>query len=67
MRNFVTSVDEAHLVKCLDIRRKATVNAENLSLDDSACAKKIENFSTEFPWVGITIFSNAFIVISINL
>jgi hypothetical protein len=65
--DFITPVDQTNLVKGFDIRRKSTMNAKNFSFNDCSCAKKIKDFSAEFPGIGVSVFSNALIIVPIDL
>ena len=64
--NFHSSVDKSHLIDGLDLWGESSVDAENLSFDNSADSKVIEDFSAVLPWVGISVLSNGLIVESID-
>lgn len=66
MRDFHSSIDESHLVDGLDLWGETSVNAEDLSFDDSADAKVVEHFGAVLPWIGIAILSNSLIVKSVH-
>lgn len=66
MGDFHSSVNESDLVDGLDLWGKSTMDAENLALDDSADSKVVENLRAIFPWVGISILSNGFIVETVD-
>ena len=66
VRNFHSSVDKSHLIDGLDLWGESSVDAENLSFDDSADAKVIEDLSAVLPWVGVSVLSNGLVVESID-
>ena len=42
------------------------MDTENFSFNKSTNSKVIKNFSAIFPWIGVSIFSDGFIIESIN-
>ena len=66
MRDLHSSIDESDLVDRFNFGGETTMNTEDFAFDDGSNAKVVEDFSAVFPWVGISILSNSFIVESIN-
>ena len=56
------SVELSDLVKGVDTWGETTVEAEDLVLHNSCEWEVIEEFGKLFPYVGVTVFSQAFIV-----
>lgn len=67
MRNLLPPFNKADLVQSFNVRRKATVNTENLALDNSSDAKKVEHFCAVLPGVGVTVLAHGLIIEAINL
>jgi hypothetical protein len=66
VRDFKSAFEEADLVEGLNIRGKATVDAENFAFNDSADAKMIKNVNTVLPRVGISVLTHIFIVKTVD-
>ena len=64
--DFHPSVDKSHLIDGLNLWGESTVDAENLTFDNSTDAKVIEDFSAVLPRVGVSILSNGLIVEAID-
>ena len=64
--NLHSSVDKSHLIDGLELWWESAVDAENLSFDNSADSKVIEDFSAVLPRVGVSILSNGLIVETID-
>jgi hypothetical protein len=65
--NLHDSIDNTDLVDGLDIRREATVDAEDLALDDCRKGKVIEYIGDVLPDVAVSILSLAFVKESVEL
>ena len=66
LRNFLHSVGSSNLVKTVYAWGQTTVQAEDLVFNDSSEGEVIEEFSENFPNIGISVLSHAFIVKSIT-
>jgi hypothetical protein len=66
MGDFHSSFDESDLVNSLNIWGETTVDAEDLSFDNSADAQVVKNFSAILPGVGITVLSDSFVIEAVN-
>jgi len=66
MRDLHSSIDESDLIDRFNFGGETTMNTEDFAFDDGSNAKVVEDFSAVFPWVGISILSNGFIVEAIN-
>lgn len=66
MGNFHLAVDGAHLIDGLDLRRKPTVNAKDLAIDECPKRQVIERLIEVFPRCGASIFLDDLIVESVN-
>mmetsp|Transcript_4495 Transcript_4495/g.8644 ORF Transcript_4495/g.8644 Transcript_4495/m.8644 type:complete len:216 (-) Transcript_4495:470-1117(-) len=67
MRNFLLSINRPYLIQRSDIGRKSPMNTQNLRIDNSRQGKGVKALSTVSPYRSIAIFSQTFIVKSINL
>ena len=67
MWSFLYSVELSDLIECVNARREATVEAENLILDHSCQGQVIEEFCELFPDVCIAVLSQALIIKSIPI
>ena len=67
MRDLLSTFDKANLVKSLDIGRKSSVDAEDLSFDDGSSAEEIEDFCAVLPGVGVSVFAHALVVVTVDL
>ena len=65
--HFHDSIKLVNLIEGIDGWRKSTMEAENVSFDDSGERKVIEQGGEVLPHASVTIFSKAFIIESINL
>ena len=69
-RSFVgdlhSSVDESDLVDGLDFGGEASVDAEDLSLDDGTDSEVVEHLSAVLPGVGVSILSNGLVIESVD-
>lgn len=65
VRNLYFSIYSSNLVDCFDLWTQTTMDTESFSINYSSDWQIVENFSTVFPWVWISIFSVDFIIKSI--
>lgn len=65
MRNFLNSIELFNLIKSVNAWGKTTVKTENLTFDNSCQWKIIEKLSELFPYIGISVLSQTFIIKSI--
>jgi len=65
MRNFHSSLNQSDLIDSLNIWGESSMDTEDLSFNNSTNTKVIKHFGAIFPWVGITILSNSFIIESV--
>ena len=64
--NLHSAVDEADLIKSLDLWGETTVDAEDFTFDDGADAEVIEHFSAVFPGVDVSVFTHGLFVEAVN-
>jgi len=62
MRNLHSSIDESDLINGLDLWGETTMDTEDLSLDDGADSKVVEDLSTVFPGIGISVLPDGLVV-----
>ena len=62
MRNLLHSVELSDLIKSVNGWRESTMETEYLTLDDSSQWQIIEELSESFPYIGISVLSQALIV-----
>lgn len=67
MWDFLYAVKRSDVIKSIDTWGKTSVEAEDLVVDECSERKIIEEICEVFPYVGIAVFSEAFIVEAINL
>jgi len=65
--NFLSALDQANLVKSFDIGRETSMDTENFAFDDSSSTEEIEDFSAVLPGVGVSVFTHALVVESVDL
>ena len=66
MRDLHSSVNKSHLVDGLDLRREASVDAEDFTFDNSTDAEVVEDLGAVLPRIGISVFSNGLVVETIH-
>ena len=66
MGNLDAPFEKSDLVKCLDIRRKTGMNAENAALNHCSDAQVIKNFGAVLPGVRVSILSHNFVVETVD-
>lgn len=66
MRNFHSSIDQPHLINGFDFWGQSSVNAEDFSFNYGTDTEVIEYFCAVLPRIGISVFSNGFIVKSVD-
>jgi len=66
MGDLFASLNCSDLVNCLDFRREASVNTQNLTFDKCGNSKIVEYFSAVLPRISVTVLSNDLIVESID-
>ena len=66
MGNLHSSYKEADLVKCLDVRRETTMDAEDFTLDYCSNTEVVENFAAVFPRVCISVLANSLVIESVH-
>lgn len=62
MRDFNFPINSSNLVNGLDLGTQASMDAEDLIVDDSAKGKIVEDFGTIFPGVRVSILPIDFVV-----
>ena len=62
MRNFLDSVELSDLIEGVNGRRETTMEAEDLTLDNSCQGKIIKKLGESFPHIGVSILSQTLIV-----
>ena len=62
MRNFLYSVKLSDLIQGVDTGGETTVKAENLAFNDCSEGQVIEKLSEMLPYIGVSVFPQAFIV-----
>jgi len=67
VRDLLSAFDKANLVESLDIGRKSSVDAEDLSFDDSSSAEEVEDFGAVLPGVGVSVLAHALVVVTVDL
>jgi len=65
--NFLSALDQANLVESFDIGGETSMDTENFAFDDSSSAEEIEDFSAVLPGVGVSVFTHALVVESVDL
>lgn len=66
VRKLQSSFEKADLVEGLDVWRKTSVNAEDLSFNDSRNSEVIEDLNAVFPWVRVSVLADAFIIEAVH-
>ena len=66
VRNFHATVNEANLVKGLNLRRETTMDAEDLALNDGTDTKIIENLGAVFPRVDVAILAHGLLIETVD-
>lgn len=66
MRNLHSPFNESNLVHGLDIWWEASMNAKDVPFNHSSDSQVIKDFCAIFPGIGIPIFPNCLIIVSIN-
>lgn len=64
--DFDLSIDGSDLVDGLDFRAETSVDTECFSVDDCSEREVVEDFSTVFPGVGVSVFSVDFVIETID-
>eukprot|EP00356_Strombidium_inclinatum_P009071 CAMPEP_0170489884 /NCGR_PEP_ID=MMETSP0208-20121228/8181_1 /TAXON_ID=197538 /ORGANISM="Strombidium inclinatum, Strain S3" /LENGTH=98 /DNA_ID=CAMNT_0010765027 /DNA_START=455 /DNA_END=751 /DNA_ORIENTATION=- len=67
MRHLHNSVELLDLVKGIDARREATVEAEDVALDDGGEREVVEKRGEVLPHVGVAVLSEALVIEAVNL
>jgi hypothetical protein len=67
MGDFLSPLDEADLIEGLNVGRKTTVDAEDLSFDNGSNSEEIEHFGAVLPGVGVTILAHGLVVEAVHL
>ncbi len=62
MRNFLHSIELANLVKGVDARTQATVQAKDLTFNHCCEWEVVKQLCEVFPDVGVPIFSEALVI-----
>lgn len=65
--NFLDSVKRSDVVECVDAWRQPTVQAEDLVVDEGGKGEVVEEVGEVFPDIGVAVFSQAFVIKSIDL
>jgi len=66
VRNLHAAVDKADLIKGLDFRGEATVDAEDLALDDGTDTEVVEDLTAVLPGVDITVLAHGLFVETVD-
>jgi hypothetical protein len=67
VRNFLRSSHDSDLIQRSDFRGQATVNAQNLAVDDGSQGEKVEYLAARLPDRGVAIFQLTFLVEAVDL
>ena len=67
MRNFLNPVERADVVECVNAGGEATVEAEDLVVNQGGKRKVVEEVSEVFPDIRIAVFPQAFVVEAVDL
>ena len=62
MRSLLHAIKLPNLVKCVNAGRETTVQAEDLALDDGRQGQVIEQLRELFPYVRVTVLTQALII-----
>ena len=62
MRSLLHAIKLPNLVKCVNAGRETTVQAEDLALDDGRQRQVIEQLRELFPYVRVTVLTQALII-----
>ena len=62
MRSLLHAIELPNLVKCVNAGRETTVQAEDLALDDGRQRQVIEQLRELFPYVRVTVLTQALII-----
>jgi len=65
--DFNSSVDGANLIDSFDLRRKSTVNAQHLAINDRSEWQVVEDFCAVLPGIGVSVLPIDFIEEPIHL
>ena len=66
MRHLNSSIDGSNLVNGFDFWTQSSMNTEDFSVDDGSDGKVVEDLSTVFPGIRVSILSVDFVVKTIN-
>mmetsp|Transcript_42786 Transcript_42786/g.110333 ORF Transcript_42786/g.110333 Transcript_42786/m.110333 type:complete len:228 (+) Transcript_42786:1145-1828(+) len=67
VRDLLLSLDEAHLINCLDIRGQATVHAQHSLIHHRGDREIVKHFRAVLPSVRVSVLPHALIVKAIHL
>ena len=67
MWDFLNSVERSDIIQGIDAGRKPAVQAEDLVVDQGGEGEVVEEICEVFPDIGIAVFSQAFVVESVDL
>ena len=67
VRYFLDSVEGADVIQCVNAGGQATVQTEDLIVNQSGERKIVEEVCEELPHICVAVFSEAFVVEAVNL
>ena len=67
MRDLLDSIQRPDIVKSVDGWTQTTVKAEDLILNEGGEREEIEEVGEIFPDIGVAVFSEAFVIKSVDL
>lgn len=67
VRHLLYSVERANVVECIDRRRQASVQAEDLVVDEGGEREVVEEIGKVFPDVRVAVFAQALVVEAVDL
>ena len=66
VRNLHAAIDKADLIKGLDFRGEATVDAEDLALDDGTDTEVVEDLTAVLPGVDVAVLAHGLFVETVD-
>lgn len=67
MGYFLKTIQRSDVIKCVDTRRQATVEAEDLSVDESCEREVVEKIGEILPHDSVPVLPQAFVVKTVDL
>ena len=66
VRNLHAAINKANLIKSLNFRGEATMNAEDLALDDGTDSEVVEDFTAVLPGVDIAVLTHCLLIEAVD-